>query len=133
MKLIATETEEHLSFMEWASTQKEIRDVIIHIANERKCSWKQGQLLKRMGVRKGVSDFFIPIPAGQYHGLWIELKRANAAYSTVTNAQIDWVNKMTDQGYWAQVAFGWEQARKLVILYLDHERFFKHNEGEIKC
>lgn len=49
----------------------------LHIANERKCSPQQGRLLKRKGVKPGVSDLFIPIPNHGKSGLWVEIKVDN--------------------------------------------------------
>lgn len=48
---------------------------VVHIPNEGKRSERYGAELKRLGMRKGFPDLFIPQSKKGYHGLFIELKR----------------------------------------------------------
>jgi hypothetical protein len=43
---------------------RKYRPYILHIANERKCSWAQGKKLKAMGVMAGAADYLIMKPLG---------------------------------------------------------------------
>lgn len=79
----------------------------LHIANERSCSIQQGMILKRMGVRSGVSDIFIPRANKTLHGLWIELKFGK---NKASPAQLTFINEMISEGYGAFVATGAEEA-----------------------
>lgn len=115
-ELIPTEQQEHLALMNWVKTQPQIRDVIIHIPNEGKREVRFGNKLKRMGMRAGVSDFFLPIPTSLHHGLWLELKRKKG--SRESDEQKAWVHKMRALDYCAVFAYGWENARDLILMYL---------------
>lgn len=79
----------------------------IHIANERVVSPRQGALLKRKGVCKGVSDIFIPRANKSFHGLFIELK---TLVGRPTVEQINFIIQMIEEGYQALVCYGSEQA-----------------------
>jgi hypothetical protein len=79
---------------------------------------KLTQILKAMGVRAGVSDLFLPVPAGGKHGLWLELKALGGAIST---EQRVWLGEMRKNGYSAFLCVGWEDARDRIVEYLGGE------------
>jgi hypothetical protein len=81
---------------ELAITCPEASALIIHIPNEGRRSPRTGKHLKDMGMRPGVSDLFLPIARGKYHGLWIEVK---APKKKPTPTQKDWLNSMVQQDY----------------------------------
>lgn len=81
----------------------------IRIENARKCTPGLGAKLKRLGVRKGVSDIFIPRANKSFHGLFIELKTLTGR---PTKEQINFLIQMIDEGYQAMVCYGAEQAIK---------------------
>lgn len=116
-QLIATEDQEAIALINWAQLHPICKNFLIHIPNEGKRSFFSGKKLKRMGLKRGVSDFFLAYPSGKYHGLWIELKRLKL--SKCTDEQIDWVKNMNTLDYKAQFAYGWERARDFIIDYLD--------------
>lgn len=72
--------------------------------------------LKRMGISSGYPDLFIPIPSGSYHGLFIEMKRTVGG--KVSELQKDWLNYLEKVGYYAKVAYGAEEGKKIVTEYL---------------
>ncbi len=85
--------------------------------------------LRATGVKKGVSDVCLPFPrsvwgldkAGKpfvYHGLYIEMKRKDGVPSDIKTDQLDFLAFVKSQGYRAEVAFGWEQAVKIIEDYL---------------
>lgn len=88
----------------------------IHIANERTCSIQQGALLKKMGVRRGVSDLFFPKSNVLYHGMWLELKSKSGK---LTEHQIKFLQDMRDLGYEARAAWGFDEAIDII------QRFYK--------
>src|ERR1044072_2253058 len=112
-ELIPTEQQEHFALMHWIKTQPNIRGLIIHIRNEGRRDVKYGNKLKRMGLRAGVSDFFLPLPTKMYHGLWIELKRKKG--SRESDEQKAWLLKMRALDYCACFAYGWEDARDIIL------------------
>jgi hypothetical protein len=76
--------------------------------------------LKRMGVSPGIPDLCIPIPSGGYHGLYIELKREKGG--KVSANQSDWLAFLTEKGYYAHVAKGFEEAKEMVLHYFSFTR-----------
>lgn len=115
--LHATEEQEHIAFIQWAQTQKSCKDYLIHIPNGEKRDIKTATKLKRMGVRPGVSDFFLAKPYGSYAGLWMELKRIGGK---LTDAQRRWLENMEDLGYMACICFGSLGAIDCVQYYLGY-------------
>ena len=76
--------------------------------------------MKRMGVRAGVHDYFLPVARGMYHGLWIELKPdVKGYYPSVSDGQREWRTKMRTQGYAAFIIKGWESAIGIMLDYLN--------------
>ena len=76
----------------------------------------QGARMKREGVLAGVSDIFLPVSRGGYHGLYIELKIKGGRASP---SQKWWIEEVTEQGYLAKVAFGWIEAKGVIERYLE--------------
>lgn len=64
--------------------------------------------LKRRGFRVGVSDLCTALPAGGFHGCYIELKRD--AKARTSPEQAAWVARMLAAGYYAAVAYGLDAA-----------------------
>lgn len=96
-------------------------ELLIHIPNggSRKNAF-EGWRLKQQGVRAGVSDLFLPVARGGFHGLWIEFKAAPPFDSPVSDAQREWVSAMRAQGYEATVCLGVDQALAVITHYLAH-------------
>lgn len=115
----ASEYSEHLALMDWIKLHPILKDLVIHIPNEGIRTRNYGAKLRRLGMRSGVSDLFIPYPTSKYHGLWIELKRKNNRDRPV--AQVEWVNRMLKFGYYADFALGWEHAAGIIEKYLKNE------------
>lgn len=84
---------------------------VIHVANQRSTSPQHGALLKRLGVRPGVSDLFLPRRHGNYSGTWIELKTLKGK---PTQLQLDFISDMREEGYYADVCYGAEAAINLI-------------------
>lgn len=72
--------------------------------------------LKRMGVSSGFPDIEIPLPVPGYHGLYIEMKRKKG--SKVSDNQIEWLTYLRERGYYAEVAYGFDEAKQIVEYYL---------------
>ncbi len=93
-----------------------------HFANERKCSYNEGRTLKKMGVKKGVADFFLALPCGIYHGLWIELKVGKGKLSI---EQSEFLFRKNQRGYLAIAIWGFDAAKEVILAYL--------RSGETNC
>jgi len=110
------EQAEHINVVNWFNYQyPELSDDFHHFANERACSVNQGRLLKRMGVKKGVLDFFLALPFNGKAGLWVELK---VGKNKPTKEQIEFANRKISRGYEAAFALGFEAARDAIVNYL---------------
>lgn len=72
--------------------------------------------LKASGAKAGIPDLFLPIPSGEYHGLYIELKRVKG--SSTSLIQKKWLGLLLNQGYQAIVCFGAEDAQAVITNYL---------------
>lgn len=70
--------------------------------------------LKMEGVKKGVSDIFLPDPVGTYHGLFIEMKKLDGRF---TQEQMEFIRRMRKKGYAADGAVGWIAAAELLFNY----------------
>ena len=88
-----------------------------HIPNGGKRGKAEAARFKLQGVKAGVPDIFLPCARGGYHGLYIELKRVKGG--RVSAAQEDFISALRLQGYKVEVCFGMEQAREVLIEYLE--------------
>lgn len=71
--------------------------------------------LKAEGVRPGVSDLFLSVPKGCYHGLYIEMK---AFSGRASDEQKAWIAAAREYGYRAEVCFGADAAWAVICEYL---------------
>ena len=80
--------------------------------------------LKRMGVRKGYPDIFMPVARGGFHGLYIELKADSLRPKTtrgkggVSDEQAWWLAELRKQGFSTHVCWGFDEARKTIEEYV---------------
>jgi hypothetical protein len=106
---LSPETIQQIIVVDWV---KQCTDLpIIHIANERGCSFQQGKTLKRMGVLSGVSDLFIPRATKNRHGMFLELKTLKGK---LTRNQIKFIDDMNKEGYYALAAYGSDNAIAII-------------------
>lgn len=102
---LTTEDNEQEAVIEYC----ELKHIIaVHIPNESKRSVAYGAKMKRMGLRKGFPDIFIPTARKGFHGLMIELKRD--IKSRVSSEQLAWITYLNKQGYKALVCYGANEA-----------------------
>lgn len=118
---IPNETQEQIWLMQW-SQQPSIRQQypklkkLFHIPNERSDK-RQAAILKKMGVKRGVPDLCLPVPRGQFHGLFIEMKRSDGG--KVSDDQLWWNEELTSDGYAAVFCNGWESGKEALLWYLN--------------
>ena len=87
-----------------------------HIPNGGSRNRIEAHNLKLEGVKAGVPDICLPVPCGNYHGLYIELKRTKGG--VVSDAQKEWIEMLNGRGYLAVVAKGANEAIKVISDYL---------------
>lgn len=78
------------------------------------------------GVKSGVADTFLPVKRGRFSGLYIELKKPSLKPKTtkatggVSPEQREFGFFVQQQDFGWVVAYGWEEARDLILAYLDY-------------
>ena len=110
---------EQMTLMEWAGLREGMLPELkwlFHIPNGGKRNPREAGRLKAMGVKSGVSDLFLPVPMGKYHGLWIEMKRQDGGHTSAD--QKKWIEDMRKNGYKAEVCRGWQEAARVIEQYL---------------
>jgi len=78
--------------------------------------------MKAEGAKAGVPDICLPVARGPWHGLYVEMKTATGRLS---EAQKRWLSALAKEGYRAEVARGFDEARELILDYL--------RWGAVKC
>ncbi|BCI60837.1 VRR-NUC domain-containing protein [Solibaculum mannosilyticum] len=117
-----TEGQEQQAIMQWANMfQGKYPELALlhHIPNGGKRDKVTASILKREGVKPGVPDLCLPIPRGGYHGLYLELKAGN---NVPTDNQLWWLERLSEQGYWAGWCVGADEAIKTIKKYLEGEK-----------
>ncbi len=72
--------------------------------------YRQGQRVEP-GLRAGVPDLMLPVPSGQFHGLWIELK---CGRNKPTRPQLEWIRRLSIQGY--KCAVVWDSVEDVMAI-----------------
>ena len=115
-----SESDEQATLFAWADMMKarwpEL-ELMFHIPNGGSRHPLEAVHLKRQGVKPGVPDIFLPAARGGYHGLWIEMKRQTN--SRLSDYQKDMIQRLICQRYRVAVCHGFEEARKIITLYLE--------------
>lgn len=113
-----SEDTEQMTLIDWCNinicTYPELR-LIYHVPNGGKRGKLEAARLKRAGVKRGVPDLCLPVPRKKYHGLYIEMKFGNGRTS---KEQKEWIKDLTEQGYFATVCNGFEEAKETIIKYM---------------
>lgn len=111
--LSLTEDQEQMKLVSWLKKQG-IRFYSIPNGGHR--NFHEAAKFKRTGVSPGVPDICIPFASGGFHGLYVELKRVKGG--KISESQLDWIKHLRENGYYADVALGFEEAKKIVVYYL---------------
>lgn len=116
-----TESQEQAAIFAWAARAKgrypEL--ALLHaIPNGGDRHPAVGARMKREGVKRGVPDICLPVPRGEYHGLYIELK---AHGGRVSDDQKAWHLMLEAQGYWVSICWGFDSARERIENYLNEK------------
>ena len=118
-RLLPKEGEEQATLFSWASMQSwkypELA-LLFHVPNGGARNKAEAGRFKAEGVKAGVPDLCLPVPRGDRHGLFIEMKRRDGG--TVSKEQKEWLARLTEQGYRAEVCKGWEEAARVIEDYL---------------
>lgn len=83
-----------------------------------------GARAKAEGVRAGIPDICLPFPAKIFNGLYIELKKPSIkpirenSKGGLSDEQIRFAEYAKEKGYAWHVAYGWQEAAKIIQDYL---------------
>lgn len=92
-----------------------VGDYLVHVPNEGKRGPKAASEFKRAGGRAGYPDLILDLPSGPWHGLRIEMK---AKGGKPTPAQLEWIERLRGAGYRAEVCYGFDEAKGVLVDYL---------------
>jgi hypothetical protein len=92
-----------------------LADYAWHTPNGGSRNVREAVKLKRLGVKPGVPDVTLAIPAVGFHGLYLELKAHGGRVSPEQRAVHE---LLREQGYRVEVPFGWVEAAKAIERYL---------------
>jgi hypothetical protein len=85
-----------------------------HVPNGGSRDKREAVKLKWMGVKSGVSDLHLPIPKGEYIGLWIEMKYANGR---VQESQKEFLADMEEVGHFVATCYSADEAITTISAY----------------
>ena len=110
-----SEDDEQRQLIQWCRTDSRLQ-FLFHIPNENTAGIKWGIRNRQLGVKSGVPDLMLPIPAKGYHGLFVEMK---TAHGKLSENQKKWLSALETFGYRAVVAYGWQDAKNKIMEYLE--------------
>lgn len=124
------EQREQIKVIEWskwkACEHPELR-LLFHIPNGGCRMRTEGAILSAMGVKKGVPDLFLPCAAGEWHGLFIEMKTADGQMS---GCQREMISALRAAGYAGEVCRSADEAISVLEAYLKKSRANSETVGK---
>lgn len=117
-----SEAGEQEALFEWAEHQMKATPELRwmhHIPNGGFRNKAEAARLKRQGVKAGVADIFLPVPRGDRHGLYIEMKVGDNKPSKL---QAEFLRFVEGQGFEVSVCYSTEQAICSIMSYLEERR-----------
>jgi len=113
VKAVPKEDHEQIAFVTWL---KKKGFWVSASANGGSRNLFEAMKFKRMGVSAGYPDVFVPLPTTTFHGFFIEMKRSKGGKTS--ELQLKWLQYLRDNGYYAEVANGFEEAKNHFNFYL---------------
>ena len=116
-KLISREKDEQAAVVQWLRLKG-----IPHIAHMTGVNLYGNfaliNMLRRVGcLQPGIPDLQIPVPSGNYHSLFIEMKKEKGGVLSVE--QKEWLSMLEGYGHKAARANGADEAIKIIQDYLE--------------
>lgn len=116
-----TEEQEQTTVVSWCRASEgrfpELA-LLYHVPNGGKRGKAEAARFRAAGVKAGVPDLCLPVAAGGYHGLYVEMKTAGGR---VSPAQKWYMERLMEQGYFCRVCYGADAAIALIKAYLKGE------------
>ena len=117
---IPSESIEQQRLFQWARMMQGKHpelEMLFKISNEGKRTRTNGARMRAEGLKKGVPDLCLPVARCGCHALYIELKKADGG--RLSSEQIEWLDRLKQQGNMAVVSHGWEPAAQIIEDYLE--------------
>ena len=112
-----TEDAEQSRLFDWAAHHSDPRLALLyHVPNGGFRSKATASRLQLLGVKRGFPDIALPVMAGRYLGLYIEMK---VGRNKPTEEQAAWLSALSSSHHKTLVAYSWEEARDAIVDYLD--------------
>lgn len=99
----------------WLEPRVPALRLLYAVPNGGKRDKRTAALLKAEGVKRGIPDTCLPVARGPYHGCYVELKIGR---NTISDAQEAWIDALRAEGYYVDVAWGWQAAARVLADYL---------------
>lgn len=115
-----SEYNEQVAVMDWAREKEKSYHALrylFHIPNGGHRQKVSAARLKRAGVKRGIPDLCLPVPAKGYHGLFIEMKKVSGG--KISDEQYSCHSFLGESGYCVCVCCGAKQAIKSICDYLN--------------
>lgn len=110
-----SEMQLHIAAMDWVNLHPKEARFVHHFPLEGKRNPATGHYLKRMGMKKGVSDLFIMMPRHGYPGAFIEIKTSKGRLS---DSQKQFQLDAASQGYFAATTYGLDETIRTLDWYM---------------
>ena len=117
------EVDEQIALMRYAAIQTRADErwgLLFAITNGMAASSIQvAAQAKQAGLKRGVPDLFLPVAVAPWHGLFVEMKRADGKPSDLSPEQRAWLARLLANGYKTVVAYGWRAAVAEITAYFE--------------
>lgn len=126
MRTYRLEHDEQSALFTWANLSRSIfpdLEWMAAIPNGGHRNLLVARKMKAEGVKPGIPDVILPVARHGFHGLFLEMKtEANrpkhGGKGGCSDVQIRWHEALRDRGYKVAVCYGFEEARKTIVDYL---------------
>jgi hypothetical protein len=116
--LAPSETQTQCAYVAWCRRMQNHVPALargFHIPNGEHRTPATAAKLQRMGVRKGVLDYCLPVRRGEFTALWIEFKKLDNGPSPEQRHEI---KELRAEGCRVEVCDDWEKAAEITLEYL---------------
>lgn len=125
--MYSNEDKEQILVMDWAKMSEgkypELK-WLFHCPNGGSRNVVEATKLKRMGVKSGVSDLYLPYSKGSYIGLFIEMKYGN---NKLQDSQKEFLKDMSENGHYVITCYKAEDAIETIKDYLNQKLKYPNN------
>lgn len=122
---VPAESKEQETVFAWSNVMELIEprlELLHHVPNGGFRQKGTAARMKSEGVKAGVPDLCLPVPAHGFHGLYIEMKKRDHS-NGLSRMQRHWIEMLRDQGFKAEVAYGCDEAIRIICEYLGIEDY----------